>query len=399
MLLAHTREGDRYVFDQPLRLLAVDDDPIMREFAVAQLSQPGCEIVTADDGQAAWDILASDARGFDLVLTDLEMPRLNGFGLLGQIRAGARFAHLPVVVITTRDDVFAIDRAYELGATSFVSKPVNWRLLGHQLRYVMRTSRMEAEIRAARDEARGAADLRQSLLALLQHETRTPLHGIIGFAELLKNGAYDEAARASHADHVLGAARELNDKLRRIFYYAQVSTGGVGLEPEPTALVHVADQAVRAMRGPAAAANVTLAVAAAGAPAEAACDLRHLGAALQELLANAIAHSPPGGRVDLTVTGDGDCAGIAIRDGGAGIAPESLARCLEPFAQGADPMTRSLEGLGLGLPLARRLVELHGGRLELSSSPGEGTTARVLLPLIVAKAAATPALAQAAAAA
>ena len=149
MLLAHTREGDRYVFDQPLRLLAVDDDPIMREFAVAQLSQPGCEIVTAEDGEAAWDILEGDARGFDLVLTDLEMPRLNGFGLLGQIRAGARFAHLPVVVITTRDDVFAIDRAYELGATSFVSKPVNWRLLGHQLRYVMRTSRMEAEIRSA----------------------------------------------------------------------------------------------------------------------------------------------------------------------------------------------------------------------------------------------------------
>ena len=96
MLLAHTREGDRYVFDQPLRLLAVDDDPIMREFAVAQLSQPGCEIVTAEDGEAAWDILQGDARGFDLVLTDLEMPRLNGFGLLGQIRAGARFAHLPV---------------------------------------------------------------------------------------------------------------------------------------------------------------------------------------------------------------------------------------------------------------------------------------------------------------
>jgi signal transduction histidine kinase len=394
MLLAHTREGDRYVFDEPLRLLAVDDDPIMREFALAQLSQPGCEIVTAEDGEAAWDILETDARGFDLVLTDLEMPRLNGFGLLGQIRASARSAHLPVVVITTRDDVFAIDRAYELGVTSFVSKPVNWRLLGHQLRYVMRTSRMEAEIRAARDEARGAADLRQSLLALLQHETRTPLHGIIGFAELLKNGAHDPAARASHADHVLGAARELNDKLRRVFYYAQISTGGVGLEPEPAALIHVADQAVRAMRGPAAAASVTLAATSAGEPAsEAACDLRHLGAALQELLANAIAHSPPGGRVDLTVTRDGDCACIAIRDGGAGIAPESLARCLEPFAQGADPMTRSLEGLGLGLPLARRIVELHGGRLELSSCR-EGTTARILLPLIVTKAAAAP-LAQA----
>jgi two-component system, sensor histidine kinase and response regulator len=390
MLLARTRAGDRYVFDEPLRLLAVDDDPIMREFALAQLAQPGCEIVTAEDGEEAWNILEGDAQGFDLVLSDLEMPRLNGFGLLDQIRRSARFAHLPVVVITTRDDVFAIDRSYELGATSFVSKPVNWRLLGHQLRYVMRTSRMEAEIRAARDEARRAADLRESLLALLQHETRTPLHGIIGFAELLRGAAHDAAARVAHADHVLDAARELNDKLRRIFYYAQVSTGVIALEPEPAALVHVADQAVRAMRGPAAAAQVTLAVEAAGEPAEAACDLRHLGAALQEVLGNAIAHSAPGGRVAITVVREGDFACAAVRDAGPGIAPERLARCLEPFAQGAEPMTRGLEGLGLGLPLASCIVALHGGRLEVSSSAGAGTCARILLPLLKPPAASTP---------
>jgi CheY-like chemotaxis protein len=186
MLLARTKTGNQYVFDQPLRMLAVDDDPIMREFALAQLSQPGCEIVTAEDGEEAWEILEKNQAGFDLVLSDLEMPRMNGFVLVDAIRRSARHAHLPVVVITSRDDMFAIDRAYEIGATSFVSKPVNWRLLGYQLRYVMRTSRMEAEVRVARDEARRAADLRESLLTLLQHETRTPLHGIIGFAELLR---------------------------------------------------------------------------------------------------------------------------------------------------------------------------------------------------------------------
>jgi two-component system, sensor histidine kinase and response regulator len=252
MLLARTKTGNEYVFDRPLRLLVIDDDPIMREFALAQLAQPGCEIITAEDGEEAWAILEKDQAGFDLVLSDLEMPRMNGFAVVDAIRRSPRHLHLPVVVITSRDDMFAIDRAYEVGATSFVTKPVNWRLLGYQLRYVMRTSRMEAEVRAARDEARRAADLRESLLTLLQHETGTPLHLIMGFAELLKSGASDPMTLASHTGYVLDAARELNEKLRRIFYYAQASTGALCLDPQPSRL----DASLAAQDRPGAGADV-----------------------------------------------------------------------------------------------------------------------------------------------
>jgi two-component system, sensor histidine kinase and response regulator len=379
MLLARTKSGNEYVFDRPLRLLAVDDDPIMREFAVAQLSQPGCEIVTAEDGDDAWRILETDAADYDLALCDLEIPRMNGFVLVDMIRRSARHAHLPVVVVTSRDDIFAIDRAYEVGATSFVAKPVNWRLLGYQLRYVMRVSRMEAEVRAARDEARRAADLRESLIALLQHETRTPLHGIIGFAELLKS-AGDPVALASHAGHVLDAARELNDKLRRIFYYAQTSTDTLTLQREETSLGHVVEEVAHAMRGRAAAARVAIDLALGEEPLQILCDLRHLGAALQELLANAVAHSAAGTRVAIEIEREGGEAVVVIRDQGPGIAPEALARCFEPFGQAADAMTRSREGLGLGLPLAKSLIERHGGRLTLSRAE-PGLEARVSLPL------------------
>jgi signal transduction histidine kinase len=379
MFLTRGKAGNDYVFDRPSRLLAVDDDPIMREFATAQLAQPGCEIVAAEDGEAAWAILQSDEAGFDLVLSDLEMPRMNGFALLETIRGSTRFSHLPVVVITSREDIFAIDRAYEVGATSFVSKPVNWRLLGYQLRYVMRTSRMEAEVRAAHDEARRAADLRESLIALLQHETRTPLHGIIGFAELLK-GVGDPATLASHAGHVLDAARELNEKLRRIFYYSQASTGTLALQLEASPFGEVVEEAARAVRSLAAEREVAIELRTADEPLEIACDLRHLGGALQELLANAVAHAPAGTRV-VVETARENCKAVArIRDEGPGIASNALARCLEPFAQATDAMTRPQGGLGLGLPLARSLIERHGGHLALRCAE-PGLEALVALPL------------------
>ncbi|MCC5978893.1 MAG: response regulator [Salinarimonas sp.] len=150
MLLGRSEQGFIYVFEEPVRILAVDDDPIMREMATAQLSHPGGEVVTAQDGQEAWEVLDGDPH-FDLVLSDLEMPRMTGFGLCAAIREDMRFARLPVVVLTGREDMFAIDRAYEVGATSFATKPVNWRMLGYQLRYVLRNSRdNEAALAAAR---------------------------------------------------------------------------------------------------------------------------------------------------------------------------------------------------------------------------------------------------------
>ena len=159
MLLGRSEQGFIYVFEEPVRILAVDDDPIMREMAMAQLSHPGGEIVTAQNGQEAWDILAADP-GFDLVLSDLEMPQMTGFALCAAIREDARFARLPVVVLTGREDMFAIDRAYEVGATSFATKPVNWRMLGYQLRYVLRNSRDNEEALAAmrRDLRAGGAE-------------------------------------------------------------------------------------------------------------------------------------------------------------------------------------------------------------------------------------------------
>lgn len=138
-----------YVLEESARILFVDDDPILREFAQVNLASPAVSIDVAENGAEALQRLT---EGYDIVLLDLEMPVLDGFGALAAIRANPRTRDLAVIVQTGREDVEAIDRAFRLGATSFVTKPLNWRLLSYQMLYVLRASRAARKIAA--DEAR-----------------------------------------------------------------------------------------------------------------------------------------------------------------------------------------------------------------------------------------------------
>lgn len=140
-----------YVLDEPARLLFVDDDPILREFAKVNLSSDAASVDVAENGIDAFDQIRR--RSYDLIVSDLEMPGMDGFALLEAVRSNPETSRLPVVVATGREDVLAIDRAFAVGATSFVVKPLHWRLLSYQLRFVLRNARIETELRRAREPA------------------------------------------------------------------------------------------------------------------------------------------------------------------------------------------------------------------------------------------------------
>ncbi len=158
-----------YVLEEDLRILFVDDDPILREFAVVHLSTEKARIKVAGDGLEALQEL--NREPFDLVLLDLEMPNMDGFELLEKLRSTDQFRSLPVIVVTGREDVAAIDRAFLAGATSFVVKPLNWRLISYQIRYVHRSSQTERSLREARSRARSDAAASAEAMRRLARET------------------------------------------------------------------------------------------------------------------------------------------------------------------------------------------------------------------------------------
>jgi PleD family two-component response regulator len=136
-----------YVLDEPTKVLVADDDPILCEFASVHLSSPVAAIETVGDGAAALVALAREP--FDIAVLDIAMPAVDGFAVLESIRADAKLRYMPVIMLTGHEDTASIDRAFRLGASSFVTKPVNWRLLSYHIRYVLRASRVERQLRQA----------------------------------------------------------------------------------------------------------------------------------------------------------------------------------------------------------------------------------------------------------
>lgn len=370
-----------YVLDEPARILFVDDDVILTEFAKVHLSTPVATVESAHDGNAALSMLSTGS--FDVALIDIEMPGLDGLSLVQRIRRDPRLEHLPIIMVTGREDVISIDRSFEVGATSFVTKPVNWRQLSHQIRYVLRNARAEREVRAARDRAEQVSALKSNLLAAMRHEFRTPLNTIIGFAALLRERLADagqEGDLAEFAGHIQEAGGRLLGTCNDMLQFARLMSKDRVLDPGVYPIEGIVAAAMQPRAGPGSAPRPKITVAVAEPQLDLACDRELLVGALRHLIANAETHGQGADiRVECVRRDDGSIV-FAVSDQGPGIPTDRLHACLEPFEQSDMSRAKDVEGLGLGLPIAKEVADLHGGLLTVDSPPGEGTRISIVLP-------------------
>jgi two-component system cell cycle sensor histidine kinase PleC len=240
------------------------------------------------------------------------------------------------------------------------------------------------ELDNARNAAEAAAAARSRFLATMSHELRTPLNAIIGFSDLLMM----QVSRGEPAEKLgeyLGdigsSGRHLLDIINDILEFSKLETGAVTLDVHEFSLEPMIASAVRIARGQSQTKEVELKATAIDPVIVATGDERRLRQVLLNLISNAVKFTPKGGKVEVS-TYRKPCGAriIAVTDNGVGISPSDIERVFEPFVQADANFDRASSGTGLGLPLSRKLMELHGGTLHLESKPGQGTTAIVTLP-------------------
>ena len=248
---------------------------------------------------------------------------------------------------------------------------------------VTELKRIETELRAAKEEADFANRTKSEFLANMSHELRTPLNAIIGFTDILVNRRFgrDDPRYDSYLKDVNDAGRDLLRLINDIIDISRIERGQLVLSERNLDVPRMMSACYRLVLGRAHEARVHIAVdLPSDFPALHADELR-VKQALLNILANAVKFTPEGGRISFGVKVEPD-GGVAftVMDSGIGIRAEDITKVMTVFGQADGSLARNYDGAGLGLPMTRSLMELHGGEMTIDSTPGVGTTVQLRFP-------------------
>jgi signal transduction histidine kinase len=370
------------------RILIVDDDPIVTALTRATLENDGFSVIEAEDGAQGCELYEQHRP--DLLLVDVVMPGMDGYDLCRELRRRPHAAYVPIVIVTSLDDVPSIARAYDAGATDFVPKPINWLVLNHRVRYILRASRAFEDLRrnqerliAAKEAAEAASRSKSAFLANMSHELRTPLNAIIGFSGVMSDRMFGPLndRYAEYATLIGDSGRHLLAIISDILDLAKAEADRLVVGAEPVDMERVIGLASRMTEDMAQKAGVAYTSDIAAELPVLAGDPGKLTQILVNLLSNAIKFTPRGGAVRLRIAPAGDRGiDITVSDTGIGMRPDEIPIAFSVFGQVESVLNRKYQGTGLGLPLTKRLVELHGGTIAIASELGRGTEVFVHLP-------------------
>ena len=269
------------------------------------------------------------------------------------------------------------------GAIPFEHRKDEIGYLARALR-VFRDSAIENKrLIVAKEGAEAANRAKSEFLANMSHELRTPLNAIIGFSEIMKIelfGPIQNPRYCNYAGNIFDSGTHLLGLINEILDMSKLESGQLELHEEDIDLAQTIKACLRLVEPQAEMAKVALRMSIDDELRFIRADERRLRQILINLIANAVKFTPEGGRIEVSSYRSGDSQVIEVSDTGIGMAAKDVPKALEPFSQIDSSMTRKYGGTGLGLPLAKRLIELHGGTLSITSEVNVGTTISVIFP-------------------
>lgn len=399
-----------------MRALVIDDSRTQALSLGKTLERNGFDVELAYDGEAG--VARCLAHLPDLVVTDVRMPSIDGYEVCRRLRESEIARNVPIMILTQLTDPMEVVRALAAGANNFVTKPVDDAVLLARVRHIIGDKRramdkpsvevnetvfpidanpsriLDLLVAALEDAARRNAELETSrevlarakseheeLMAIVAHELKTPLSNLAMRADLaLRKAGKRRLSTDEFRAHCISTTKQVARMVTIIDDLVDTSrlqSGGLRVQRKEIDLVELVHDA--AERQQASLVKHDLKLTAPEALIVEVDPVR-IEQVITNFLSNAIKYSPNGGAIDLRVEREGDWARVSVSDHGIGISPEALGKLFQRYYRTAEA-TKTAQGLGLGLYVSRRLVELHGGSVDVTSAPGVGSTFSFTLPI------------------
>lgn len=374
-------------------VLLVDDEPSLRLTMGEFLKRAGYTVSAAADYESA---VLHQAQDIDVAVIDINLPGKSGIDLLKQLCSAD--IYIPVIMITGEPNLSVIPEIVRAGAYDFISKPIIKDVLlnavaraAEKKRLTDEKRRLEAEIKRHAEEletrvAERTAELVETHKRLVQqeriaalgraaaqvaHEVKNPLAGLLLYSIHLKSKLGDSAkSETALVDKIVDTINHLTGRVEQILGFARP----VNLTRSSGNLNRIVNDVLELLQPHITANRIDVRLSLSEHTSEGMIDASSMRGALMNLILNAIEAMPNGGRLSVTSDQTDDTLHLEIIDTGRGISEELAKNIFEPF------FTTKEQGLGLGMPYAKKIIEQHGGAITLVSRSGEGTTIRITLP-------------------
>ncbi len=374
--------------DQKVRILVADDEEPIRLICDRYLTRLGYEVDLVENGQESLNSLIHN--DYDLVLTDYSMPDIDGMQLIEQIRESK--PHTAVVMMTGFGTIELAVKAMKNGADDFVIKPLDFDQLSLTIERVLKNRELSDEVRRLRTVNKQLEELEKTkdkFIDITGHELRTPVSNILTFAELMleQEGELSPEDNRQFLSVISDSACRLKrivDDMHSSFFEAELNAK---LNIEPFQVEDFLEELMQEFEEIAKKRSLQLSLHFPKETGQWEGDRLKLQRAVRELIENAVKYTPDNGRIEIRCDHTEDRMTIHVVDDGIGISDKDKFKIFDKFFEAQDSRHHSTSdsefmgaGTGLGLTVAKSIVEAHGGRITVQSTPNNGSNFTVEIP-------------------
>jgi signal transduction histidine kinase len=350
-------------------ILIVDDTKTMRMIIQAVLSNMDANFDHASEGQAALTLIKS--KQYDVIISDIHMPVMTGLELTEAARKELKFKNLPILIMTTDNDYSTVEKVFQCGATDFISKPINEFELTSRVKRILEQRKTEKELYIAKASAVKANQRKSKYLANVNHELKTPLNGIYGYAQVLQSMVKD-SEKLGMINTIVNASEQMTHMINQLLELEQIEAGHVKVNIKPIKVADIVNQCIT-INQPKIQSKRLVINQSIDTELMVNSDQTLLFSVFSNILSNAIKYNKTGGSINIINHGGSGNIQVKISDSGIGMNEDQVSRIFDPFSRFTQ-LDSIEEGHGLGMAITKSTADVLGIEMDIQSELDIGTS-------------------------